>query len=138
MEGFLKFKLPVWKRVMLTRAIAIVPAMLVVFFQTETLTGLDTILNITQSIQLPFALVPTIKFACDKKIMGDFAIPLWQTIFATILGLGLFFMNFVLIFEDGIFSHWYEYVAVSLFVILYMTLIGIAIFTPTKKLKPLT
>jgi len=50
MEGFLDFKLPVWKRVLLTRAIAIVPALSVVFYNFDTLTNIDTLLNITQSI----------------------------------------------------------------------------------------
>ena len=74
MEGFLDFALPVWKRVLLTRSIAIFPALAVSFLGQEQLINLDTWLNILQSVQLPFALVPLIKFAADKNIMKEFAI----------------------------------------------------------------
>jgi NRAMP (natural resistance-associated macrophage protein)-like metal ion transporter len=47
MEGFLDIKLPVWKRVLVTRSIAIVPALGVVFLNADTLTNMDTWLNIT-------------------------------------------------------------------------------------------
>ena len=46
MEGFLEWKLPVWKRVFITRSIAIIPAMIVVFMNSESFTGLDNLLNI--------------------------------------------------------------------------------------------
>ena len=59
---------------MLTRSIAIVPAIIVTFLNQDSLLGMDTILNILQSVQLPFALVPLIKFVSNKKIMGMFAI----------------------------------------------------------------
>jgi natural resistance-associated macrophage protein 2 len=46
MEGFLDFTLPVWKRVLVTRSIAIFPALIVVFLNAKDLVGLDTWLNI--------------------------------------------------------------------------------------------
>lgn len=46
MEGFLDFTLPVWKRVLVTRSIAIFPALIVVFLNANDLVGLDTWLNI--------------------------------------------------------------------------------------------
>ena len=48
------------------------------FVSPDTITGMDEYLNILQTLQLPFALVPLIKFVGNKKIMGDFAIPKWQ------------------------------------------------------------
>jgi natural resistance-associated macrophage protein len=60
--------------VILTRSIAIVPAIIVTFLNDDSLLNLDTALNILQSIQLPFALVPLIKFVSNEKIMGIFAI----------------------------------------------------------------
>jgi len=50
MEGFLDFTLPVWKRVLLTRSVAIIPALGVAFFQSDKLNALDGFLNILQSI----------------------------------------------------------------------------------------
>jgi natural resistance-associated macrophage protein 2 len=74
MEGFLNFKLPVWKRVLLTRLITICPALAVSFLGAADFNILDNWLNILQSVQLPFAIVPLIKFAGDKNIMREFAI----------------------------------------------------------------
>lgn len=74
MEGFLNLQMPIYKRVLITRSIAIVPSIIVLFYKQKQLTNMDTGLNILQSFQLPFALVPLIKFASSKKIMGIFAI----------------------------------------------------------------
>ena len=46
MEGFLDFQLPIWARVLLTRSVAIVPAIMVTFFEPAQLTNLDNILNV--------------------------------------------------------------------------------------------
>jgi NRAMP (natural resistance-associated macrophage protein)-like metal ion transporter len=48
MEGFFNIKLPVWKRVFVTRSIAILPALVVAFFQDFD--NVDTYLNILQSV----------------------------------------------------------------------------------------
>lgn len=69
MEGFLDIKLPVWKRVFVTRSIAIMPALAVAFI--SDFDEVDTYLNILQAIQLPFALIPLLKFTSSPKIMGD-------------------------------------------------------------------
>ena len=99
MEGFLNFKLPIWQRVLITRSVAIVPALGVTLLNLESVTKLDTYLNVLQSIQLPFALVPLLKFVSSPKIMGtDFAIPKVYLIFASIFGLLLFLMNFIIMF----------------------------------------
>jgi len=68
MEGFFDIKLTVWKRVLVTRSFAILPALAVAFMQDFD--DVDTYLNILQNIQLPFALVPLIKFTSSDKIMG--------------------------------------------------------------------
>ena len=46
MEGFLNWKLPIWARVIITRSVAIVPAIMITFFRTDELTNLDNILNV--------------------------------------------------------------------------------------------
>lgn len=77
MEGFLNINLPIWKRVILTRSIAIIPALGITVLNRNQLTGMDMYLNILQSVQLPFALIPLIKFVGSPKIMGSFALPKW-------------------------------------------------------------
>lgn len=58
MEGFIQLKLSPWKRVFITRCAAIVPAIIVAIAAQESLDTLDEWLNVLQSVQLPFALVP--------------------------------------------------------------------------------
>uniref|UniRef100_UPI00358E9DED natural resistance-associated macrophage protein 2-like isoform X2 n=1 Tax=Myxine glutinosa TaxID=7769 RepID=UPI00358E9DED len=74
MEGFLNIKWTRFARTVLTRSIAIVPTLFVATFQdVEHLTGMNDFLNVLQSMQLPFALIPILSFTSEKTIMKDFA-----------------------------------------------------------------
>lgn len=73
MEGFLNLQWARWKRVMVTRLIAIVPTFCVAYFSNiKDLTGMNDILNAVMSLQLPFAVIPTIAFTSSVAIMGEF------------------------------------------------------------------
>ena len=73
MEGFLKLEWARWKRVLLTRSIAIVPTLALAFSRGITrLTGLNDLLNVLQSLQLPFAVLPLLTFTNDKSVMGEY------------------------------------------------------------------
>jgi manganese transport protein len=75
MEGFLHLRLPHWMRRLLTRAIAIVPVVVVTAFYGESGTAKLLILSqVVLSMQLPFAVIPLVQFVSDKKKMGTFAI----------------------------------------------------------------
>uniref|UniRef100_A0A8C5V5Y8 Solute carrier family 11 member 1 n=1 Tax=Microcebus murinus TaxID=30608 RepID=A0A8C5V5Y8_MICMU len=74
MEGFLKLKWSRFARVILTRSIAIIPTLFVAVFQdVEHLTGMNDFLNVLQSLQLPFALIPILTFTSLRPVMSDFA-----------------------------------------------------------------
>uniref|UniRef100_A0A096M603 Solute carrier family 11 member 2 n=1 Tax=Poecilia formosa TaxID=48698 RepID=A0A096M603_POEFO len=74
MEGFLNLKWSRFARVLLTRSIAITPTLLVAIFQdVNHLTGMNDFLNVLQSLQLPFALIPILTFTSLTSIMNDFA-----------------------------------------------------------------
>lgn len=74
MEGFLNLQWARWKRVLVTRMIAIIPTFLVAFYsKIEDLTGMNDILNAVMALQLPFAVIPTIAFTSSVAIMGEFA-----------------------------------------------------------------
>merc|ERR1712048_523811 len=63
------------KRTLLTRSIALGPALVVAMRTNET--DMDTInewLNVQQSVQLPFALLPLLVLNCSKRVMGEFAL----------------------------------------------------------------
>jgi Mn2+/Fe2+ NRAMP family transporter len=81
----------VWKRTLVTRAIAIVPAITCAFIYNFD--SVVTILNIVQSIQLPFALIPLLKFTSSEMIMGPFATSKSGIIIAVVLGSFLVALN---------------------------------------------
>jgi hypothetical protein len=138
MEGFLDFKLPIYQRVLLTRSIAIIPALIISFVNPDVLTSLDTYLNILQSVQLPFALVPVIKFVGSPQIMGDFVLPKWQIYFASTFGVFLFGMNFVIIFIEADFEDWKPIAVIVLVSIVYIGFIVQSIIEPLSPLKKMT
>lgn len=74
MEGFLNLRWSRFARVLLTRSIAIFPTLLVAVFQdVQHLTGMNDFLNVLQSMQLPFALIPILTFTSLTSLMHDFA-----------------------------------------------------------------
>jgi len=73
MEGFLDIRLPPWLRRLITRLIAIVPAVIVTWMYGERGTGQLLILSqVILSMQLSFAVVPLVLFTSQKKKMGEF------------------------------------------------------------------
>jgi manganese transport protein len=78
MEGFMNWRLRPWLRRLITRLIAIVPAIVVVYLYGERGTGRLIILSqVILSLQLSFAVFPLVMFTSDKAKMGAFANPLW-------------------------------------------------------------
>jgi manganese transport protein len=78
MEGFLRLKLPFWARRVITRALAIVPAVIVVGATGDAgATQLLILSQVVLSLQLPFAIVPLVRFTSDPALMGRFASPWW-------------------------------------------------------------
>ncbi|PZU10152.1 Nramp family divalent metal transporter [Sphingomonas sp.] len=74
LEGFLKLKIPCWQRRIITRLIAIVPAMAGVIVWGDDGVGPMLVLSqIVLSLQLPFAIWPLIRTAGDRAIMGSLA-----------------------------------------------------------------
>lgn len=83
MEGFLDIRLRPWVRRLLTRSVAIIPAVICVILYGES--GIAQLLILSQvilSFQLGFAVVPLILFTGNRKTMGEFANTLWIKILA--------------------------------------------------------
>src|SRR4051812_30376026 len=79
MEGFLNIRLRPWLRRLLTRLVAIVPALITVMLYGERGTGKLIVLSqVILSLQLPFAVFPLVMFAGDRRKMGDLAAPRWM------------------------------------------------------------
>jgi manganese transport protein len=80
MEGFVKVRLPAWQRRLVTRGLAIVPAVLVAWwFGAHGTAQLLVLSQVVLSLQLPFALVPLWMMTKDARLMGAFVNPLWLT-----------------------------------------------------------
>jgi manganese transport protein len=74
MEGFLDISLPPWLRRLITRLVAIVPAVIVTALYGEKGTGALLVLSqVILSLQLSFAVVPLVRFTSDRRKMGEFA-----------------------------------------------------------------
>jgi manganese transport protein len=95
MEGFLHIRLPPWIRRLMTRAIAIVPVVIITALWGSRGTGQLLILSqVILSMQLPFAIIPLILFVSDRKKVGAFTIGRpWMVVSwiaaATIVGLNV-------------------------------------------------
>ncbi len=78
MEGFLNFRMRPWLRRLLTRLIAIVPALVVIIlFGEASTTNLLIFSQVILSLQLPFAVIPLVMFTSNRSLMGEFVNPFW-------------------------------------------------------------
>jgi manganese transport protein len=105
MEGFLNLRLRPWLRRLITRLLAIVPAVIVTALYGNS--GVAKLLIISQvvlSVQLSFAVVPLVRFTSDKKRMGEFVNPLWLKILAWFTAAVIAVLNAVLLFY--LFRNW--------------------------------
>ena len=100
MEGFLRLRLPDWARRLVTRGVAIVPVVVVAAMYGDAGTAKLLVLSqVILSMQLPFAVIPLVRFVSDRGLMGRLAIPLWLTVLAwTIAGL-IVILNAKLLFD---------------------------------------
>ena len=78
MEGFLQIRLRPWVRRLITRGVAIVPAVVVAILYGESGTAnLLVMSQVVLSLQLSFAVFPLVRFTSDREKMGEFANPGW-------------------------------------------------------------
>jgi manganese transport protein len=76
MEGFLRLHIPNWARRLLTRSLAIIPVVIVTALYGEKGTAQLLVLSqVILSMQLPFAVIPLVRFVSNKQKMGKFVIP---------------------------------------------------------------
>lgn len=101
MEGYLHLRINPWLRRLITRLLAIIPAVIVILIYGES--KVDDLLVLSQvllSMQLGFAIIPLIYFVSNKKKMGEFAIKLPTKIIAAIVAFILIFLNVRLVFNE--------------------------------------
>lgn len=101
MEGHLNLRIQPWLRRLLTRLIAIVPALFtMIYFGENALGELLVLSQVVLSLQLGFAVIPLIHFTSSKKIMGDLAISFWTKILAWSCAVVILYLNVRLVMQE--------------------------------------
>jgi manganese transport protein len=99
MEGFLDIRLKPWLRRLITRAIAIIPAILVIAIAGENkVTWLIILSQVVLSFQLPFAVIPLVQFTSSRKNMGEFVNSRLTTAIAWTVAAAILCLNVELIY----------------------------------------
>ncbi|WP_213651502.1 Nramp family divalent metal transporter [Paenibacillus sp. J23TS9] len=99
MEGFLNLRLKPWIRRLITRLIAIIPAVIVIGLYGEGSTGQLLIFSqVVLSLQLSFAVFPLVKFTSDPVKMGPFIAPQWVRVLARIVAVIIAALNIYLLY----------------------------------------
>ena len=100
MEGFINFKIAPWARRLVTRAIAILPAIFAAIYYGASGTAFLLVFSqVVLAFQLPFAIIPLIQFTASKSKMGALVSPLWLTLAATITAAIVIVLNVKLIWD---------------------------------------
>ncbi len=101
MEGHLNLRIQPWLRRMITRLLAIVPALCTILFMGDSALGSLLILSqVVLSLQLGFAVIPLIHFTSNKQKMKEFAIKTWVKILAWISASIIVFLNVKLVIGE--------------------------------------
>lgn len=99
-EGFLEIRLRPWVRRLLTRGVAIVPALIgVIFFGEKGIAQLLLLSQIVLSLQLGFAVIPLLMFSGDRSKMGVFVNSTWIMVLAWLCGIVIVGLNLKLVYD---------------------------------------
>ena len=142
-EGYLNLKIKPWKRRLITRSLAIIPAVFtLLFFGENKLTALLILSQVVLSMQLGFAIIPLIHFVSDKKLMKDFTIKLWVKILAWISAAIILSLNIQLVWNNcvawlseqcDISFSLFKYFVIAIFIAAFFLLIYIIFYPFVKK-----
>ncbi|MHC0439495.1 Nramp family divalent metal transporter [Flavobacterium sp. 3-210] len=107
MEGYLHLRIQPWVRRIITRLIAIVPALIVIYIYGESVTGKLLILSqVILSLQLGFAIIPLIHFVSDKSKMNGFHISKITQVVSWIIATIIVSLNAKLVYDE--ITSWLE------------------------------
>jgi manganese transport protein len=103
MEGFINLRLRPWLRRLITRLIAIIPAIIVITIYGDRGTGPLLILSqVVLSLQLPFAVFPLVQFTGERAKMGEFANPGWVKVLAWSVAAVIAALNVWLLYQTAV------------------------------------
>ncbi len=101
MEGHLNLRIQPWLRRLITRLLAIAPAIFtILYFGNQALGNLLVLSQVVLSLQLGFAVIPLIHFTSDRKIMKEFTIKWWVKTLAWISASIIVYLNVQLVIDE--------------------------------------
>ncbi len=101
MEGYLHLRIAPWLRRIITRLLAVVPAILAISYFGERSTGNMLVLSqVILSMQLGFAIIPLLHYVSDKQRMGAFAIGFWAKLGGWLSAAVIVALNIQLVVEE--------------------------------------
>ncbi|WP_343674789.1 Nramp family divalent metal transporter [Chitinophaga sp.] len=136
MEGYLKLRINPWLRRLLTRLLAIIPALLVIQIAGADKVGeLLVFSQVLLSLQLGFAVIPLIHFVSDRKTMGKFAVNVPVKILSWVITAVLVYLNTRMVFTEamhymeGDSSIWMD-IMITILGVGFVVLLFITVFYP--------
>ena len=136
MEGYLDLRIRPWLRRLITRLIAIVPAVVcILYFGDDALGELLVLSQVVLSLQLGFAVIPLIHFTSDRQRMGEFTIKPWVQVLAWSTALIIVALNARLVVQEiggwvamgGSTAMWVKFLVVPVVAAAFALLLFIAI-----------
>ena len=130
MQGFLDLHWSPWKRTLLTRTIALGPSLVVAISAQKQMDTLDEWLNVQQSVQLPFALLPLLFFNSNPRVMGQFTLSKRMQVFYWIVSVLVIAINVYLTvdFAATLSDTWIKWTLFCLFLLIYLGIIAYLMF----------
>ncbi|MBD2596993.1 Nramp family divalent metal transporter [Nostoc spongiaeforme FACHB-130] len=94
MEGFLNLRLKPWLRRLVTRLIAIMPALIsIIYFGEQSTSSLLIFSQVILSLQLSFAIVPLVMFTSNRRLMGEFVNPWLLKTLSWLVAIAIIILN---------------------------------------------
>lgn len=145
MEGYLNLRIRPWLRRLITRLVAIIPAVVaIIWFGEDSLGELLVLSQVVLSLQLGFAVIPLIHFTSDKARMGKLVIKPVVQILAWAVALLIVVLNGMLVVEEirgwlaegGPYVGWVKYLAIPTAILAAALLVYITVKPFFTKLRP--
>lgn len=136
MEGYLKLRINPWLRRLITRMVAIIPAIFtILYYGDDKIDALLVLSQVVLSVQLGFAVIPLIHFVSDRETMGVFAIKPLTKIVAWLVAILLLYLNTKMVIEQSLVvfvapGMWFWKVTIILGAVLFIVLLLITTFLP--------
>lgn len=140
MEGFIDLKISPWKTRLITRLLAVIPAIIIIIIGGSKETGDLLILSqVLLSIQLPFAVIPLIHFVSSKELMGKYVISNVTKIISWIIAFIIILLNIKLVFDiaDENLKTGSGIIGIFMYILLITALmfLGYIFYYPVKRKK---